>query len=84
MSTGPQYSSVAFPRYSPVPKQPPVSGHTYHPMNCVGREVCYGCSNCEPEYWKKHFPQVYENFFLPPAGFYDGQNQMSFQVETKL
>ena len=23
---------------------------------CVGFNICYGCRNCEPEYWDTHFP----------------------------
>lgn len=58
MKRGLVMSSSFVTRPSPSP-----SGHIYHPMNCANREMCYGCSNCEPEYWKEHFPQVYENFF---------------------
>jgi hypothetical protein len=56
-----------FLRHSPMPKLAPPPGHAYHPWNCAHREVCYGCSNCEPEYWKEHYPEVYANFFNPPS-----------------
>lgn len=34
----------------------------YRTIDCANREMCYGCCNCEPQYWKQYFPDVYNAF----------------------
>lgn len=34
----------------------------YIARHCAQREMCYGCCNCEPQYWMEHFPHVYNAF----------------------